>query len=157
MEEEFSPAFKEVILAYGLASVLLWGLAAGIVLSLQLPQVFVAPLLQVAVLVTAACFAVKSAQALWLHLTEHYYIGDGLVRIQRGWASKTSLTIPSRNVRETWVVMPLLLKASGVGYLWILTSDCHGHRLSNLRGPQRVGEKIRPTQASEPVFRPSVG
>ena len=60
MGRKFETAAVEVVYAYAVASVLIWGVAAGIVLLVGLPQVFVFPLLQVAALIASAFFALMS-------------------------------------------------------------------------------------------------
>lgn len=155
--EEFRPALKEVVLAYGVASVLIWATAAGIILLLGLPQAYIVPLIQVSALVSIAYFAIRSAQTLWLRLTEHYFIGDGLVSKRGGWVTKYSVEIQLNKVVEVQVITPLLLKVFGVGHVLPYTLDRCGCMLRNVKDPRRIAKKMQPGQAGEPMFRPIVG
>lgn len=157
MEEEFTPAVEEVVLAHGIASVLIWGVVAGVVLLLQLPRAYIFPVLQVGALAPVAYFVVMSAQALWLRFTVHYYIGDGFVRKRGGWFSKYSAQMALSDVRKTDVETPLLLRAFGVGHMWVIGNDCHAFMLRNVKYPYSVADKILPPREPELVFRPSVG
>ena len=157
MEEEFKPVFKEMVIAYGLASAVMWGLAASVVLVLSLPGAYVAPLLQLSIIPAAVFFVVKSASALFLHLTERYYLGDGAVRMQRGLFSRETDTVPLHEVGHAGVVVSMLFRAFGVGTVWVHTNDCLAYPLYNLRDAMVVRDKIDPPPAGEPVFRPSVG
>lgn len=113
-------------------------------------------LLWFAAIVVAAYFAFEALFASWVHLTERYTIGDGYVRIRRGWASKTSGVIPTRNIAEARAVMPLLLRMLGVGLVVIETNDGSRHVMHNIKYPERIAYGIKPP--FEPVVaRPSVG
>ena len=157
MKRELRPDVEEVVYAYGIASLLMWGLTAGVVLLIGLPQAYVFPLLQVVALIAAAYFALKSAQALWLHLTEHYCIEDGWVRIEGGLISRYRTGFQLENVRKTWVGLPPLFRIFGIGHVWVSTFDCCAFKLRNLKYPYRVADEILPPQSSEPILRPSVG
>ena len=151
------PAFTELVLAYVLASALLWGVAAIAILMLPFPGAYVAPLLEVFALPAAAFFVAKSAQALWLRLTERYLIGVETVQIEQGWFHRHARTVPMRSVAWAGVELSLFLRVLGVGTVVIHTNDHADFWLHDLKEAMRVRDQIDPVLAPEPVFRPSVG
>lgn len=157
MEEEIRPVIRQVLAAYSVTFVLI--LAAPLVLlSLLSPPPFVFfPVAILVLILGTAFFAFETAKAYWTYLTQRYAIGEDHVRIQRGWASKTSETIPSQNIAEVRAVMPLFLRMLGVGLVVIDTNDGNRHVLNNVKDPEGLAKTINPVPAGEPVTRPSVG
>lgn len=155
-EEEFRPAFREPVLAYGLASTLLWLLVFVTSSLLPLPGFVVTPVQELAGLSAAIFFAFRSVSALELHEEERYYVGEGVLRIGRDRVF-SPVTVLLQNVTEVRVETPLLMRVFGIGTVWVYTFDCRAHPLYNLKDAKRIAEKIRPSRTSEPVFRPSVG
>ena len=156
MEEEFRPALREVVLAYGLASVLLWGLLSAAASLLPVPGFAVAPIEALTTFLAVAFFIFRVAPALVLHVENRYYVGDGVLRIRRR-RGFGPVTILLQNVTDVVVYVPLLMRPFGVGTVEVFTVDCRARPLFNLKDPRAFAEKIRPSQAGEPVFRPSVG
>lgn len=156
MEEEFRPAFKEVVLAYALAALLIWMPATAFVFLSPLPRFAVGPTSELIGLAVFLFFAFRSITALEYYAEERYYLGDGVLRIQRNWVFQ-AITIPLQNITTVAVETPLLLRALGVGTLQAYTIDGFPHPLFNLKGARGIAEKIRPKYRWEGVFRPSVG
>jgi membrane protein YdbS with pleckstrin-like domain len=151
------PAFAEPVLAYAIASALIWGVAAVAIFMLPFPSAYVGPLLEIFALPAAAFFVAKSAQTLWLNLTERYFIGAETVQMERGWFHRHTQTVPMRSVAWSGVEVSLLHRILGVGTVVIHTNDHADFWLYDLKEAMQVRERIDPIFASEPVFRPSVG
>ena len=156
MEEEFRPAFKEVVLAYALAALLIWMPATAFILLSPLPRLAVGPISELIGLAVFLYFAFQFIPALEYHAEERYYLGDGVLRIQRNWVFQ-AITIPLPSITTVAVETPLLLRALGVGTLQAYTTDGFPHPLYNLKDAKNVAEKIRPKYRCEGVCRPSVG
>ena len=156
MDEECRPAIREPLVAYGLASVLLWLLVSVVLSFLRVPSFVVSPVEVLVGFLAVVFFVFRVSAAIELHVEVRYYIGEGVLRIRRTQAFMP-VTILLQNVESVRVEAPLLLRPFGVGTVWVYTIDCRARPLYNLRAARKVAEKIRPASASEPVFRPSVG
>ncbi len=148
---------KEVIIAYSMALSIFLVLALGLVL--LLPQfVFLPAAVTLFIVMASIVFAFRALSAFWVHLTQRYVIDadGGYVRMQRGWASRTSELVPFRNISQIQAAMPFFLRMLGLGHVVIDTNDGRTHILYNMKDPQGIIERIRPAPGGL-VFRPSVG
>ena len=157
MEEEFKPAFKEIVLAHGVALALLWLMIAATVSLLPVPSFIVSPVDELAGIFAAALFVHRASSALRLHWEELYYVGEGVLRIRRSLASTTAVTVLLQNVTSVRVETPFFMRPFHVGTIWVYTCDCRARPLYNLKDAGKVARKIWLPPAIEPVFRPSVG
>ena len=157
MEEEFRPAFREAVLAYALASALIWLLVSIVVFLLPVPGFVVNPVDELAGTFAAMFFILRVGSVLNLHAEERYYVGEGVLRIRHSLASTTAITILLENVTRVRVDVPFFMRPFHVGTVWVYTCDSRARPLFNLKDPLAVAEKIRPKYHWEGVFRPTVG
>ena len=156
-EEEYRPVIIEVLEAYLIAFALLYAAVYVLfVFLLPFPASVTGPLTWLVALLIGIFFALRALSAFWVRLTQLYAVGDGYLRIQRGWVSKTSAQVPFRNIAEVKAVLPLLLRVFGVGLIVISTNDGYRHVLYNLKDPGGIAERVRPS-SSPVITRPSVG
>ena len=135
MEEDLRPAFREVVLAYALASALLWLLVSIVFSLLPVPGFVVSPIDELAGTFAAMFFVLKVGSALNLHAEERYYVGDGVLRIRRSLASTTATTILLQNVTRVSIDVPFFMRPFHVGTVWAHTCDSRAHPLFNLKDP----------------------
>lgn len=157
-KDTYRPVIRPILAVYTVAYLLIVAVSGLLLLELPFPSSFIYyPAWVVIALVFFIVIAAAVSRAAWRHFTETYSIEDGrVIRIQRGWASRTSAVIPFQNIAEAKAVMPLALRLFHVGTVFLSTNDGFTHVLYNVRYPEGLVETIKPAFLTG-IDRPSVG